>query len=249
MSPARLVESNIMNAFRRKNRNSLMATSGLAELIHIECDAGTTRVFRVCGDRQIGYIHFQAGRIIHAIWQDVFGMKALLAIFSWSDPSFDPCDTAVSTLETISSEELTELLGGGEADMSPGDKDNLIVIPHASNQAEPAAAPSDQGSVLGEDDGGLATMSNCDAAVRLSADGRVMATSGNADDLADLAAYATRLGQLAAEALGMEEIIAIECTSDSEIFLIYEAEGGDIVALKAKDKSPALTAIRAKLDL
>ncbi|GAB4566407.1 MAG: hypothetical protein Tsb0020_18040 [Haliangiales bacterium] len=89
---------------------------------------------------------------------------------------------------------------------------------------------------------------DCEAAVGMSPDGDILFSHGDADDLADVTALAARLAQLTAKALGMEEMIAMECSSERESFFIYRATTGEQVALKPRAEV-SLRSIKAALDL
>lgn len=75
------------------------------------------------------------------------------------------------------------------------------------------------------------------AAVRITTDGTISASQGDADSLAGVAALAERLCQLVGEQLAIDPFIALECTFDAGGCILYEETGGDIVAVE-----PAVTA-------
>lgn len=246
-----------MSQFMRKVPKTDILVSELIELIRIERDAGTTRVFRVCSEREIGYLHFRGGRIIHATvdsMKDVSGLKALRVIIAWPDASFDPSDIEVASQETITPGQFAELFGDEEPTMSREQSDNLIIInqPGSSSGMLPSSSmplppPSSHDNDASQ--GWSVTFDDCETAVLLSPEGHLLASKGAADDLTDLAAYVNRLCQLIADALGMEEMVAAECASDGDAFLIYEAADGKTVAVKGKEKSPIFTVLKSRLDL
>ncbi|MCG8420762.1 MAG: hypothetical protein MJE77_22810 [Proteobacteria bacterium] len=136
--------------------------------------------------------------------------------------------------------------------MDREEKEKLVLIPQAAVQAPslppPPARPRQTEEFLPQREQTDLGEADFEVAVRLSTDGRVMTSKGSADDLADVAAYVARLGQLTAEALGMEQFMAIECASDQETCIIYRAVGGDLVAVKSSQPA-AFFGLKDQLNL
>ena len=83
---------------------------------------------------------------------------------------------------------------------------------------------------------------------RIDKHGRVLTGHGQVEELAALAAYACRIGDLIGEALQFGPTIAIEATfSDGSLF-VYRDTGGEVVGIKPQP-GMALRHLRARLHL
>jgi hypothetical protein len=86
------------------------------------------------------------------------------------------------------------------------------------------------------------------AFVRLDAEGNVVASRGDVEELSQVASYAARLSELIGDALGMTSFSGLESTHEAGRHVIHvDAERG-VVALRAP-LSADLSAIRKKFDL
>jgi hypothetical protein len=86
-------------------------------------------------------------------------------------------------------------------------------------------------------------------AVRIDAQGDVLTGHGNTEELAGLAAYAFRVGDLIGEIMGMDKLHAIDgVLRDGKRCLIFRDERNDIVALRPH-ANVDLTPLKARLRL
>jgi len=85
-------------------------------------------------------------------------------------------------------------------------------------------------------------------AVRLETDGKVVSTRGDADELAAVTAYATRLGALIGDTLGMEGLRAVESITGGTRSLFYVEKNGNLIGLEAAAEVD-LGTLREKLGL
>jgi hypothetical protein len=70
--------------------------------------------------------------------------------------------------------------------------------------------------------------------VRLAPSGAVIRNKGGTEELAEAAAYAHRLAQLAGELLGLEELVALECVFREGRYVVFTEAEGEIVMLKPR---------------
>ena len=264
----------------------------------------TTRVLRICTDRELGYIHIVGGEVTHATTAECRGDRALEMMLRWQSPIIDRMDAEPSSERTVFADavspatpnepfdniiefcaDVPELDLEVEPDDEPSAEPDVTidaeidaepsaeidaardiepsatssVIPSATSSVIPSTTPStkiDADIDVNTDEDlpvearAETVMSNQqeEVSVHLSPDGRVLASRGAADDLADLAAYANRLGQLCAETLGLEELVALECVSESETVIIYRKDDKSLVAVKPADRE-STRVIKEKLDL
>jgi hypothetical protein len=86
------------------------------------------------------------------------------------------------------------------------------------------------------------------AFVRMDAEGNVVASRGDVEELSQVASYAARLSELIGDALGMTSFSGLESTHESGRHVIHVDAERAIVALRAP-LSADLSAIRKKFDL
>ncbi len=82
----------------------------------------------------------------------------------------------------------------------------------------------------------------------MDAEGNVVASRGDVEELSQVASYAARLSELIGDALGMTSFSGLESTHESGRHVIHVDAERAIVALRAP-LSADLSAIRKKFDL
>ena len=85
-------------------------------------------------------------------------------------------------------------------------------------------------------------------AVRLEADGRVLSTRGDSDELAAMTAYAIRVSALVGDELGMGELKAVESLANGTRRLFYVEADGKLIGVEARAEAE-LGPLREKLGL
>jgi hypothetical protein len=85
-------------------------------------------------------------------------------------------------------------------------------------------------------------------AVRLEADGRMLSSRGEAEELASMAAYVMRVGALVGDQLGMGDLCAVESLAGDTRRLFYLEKNGNIIGLETSADID-LGALREKLGL
>jgi hypothetical protein len=84
--------------------------------------------------------------------------------------------------------------------------------------------------------------------VRVDKHGRVLTGHGQVEELAALAAYACRIGDLIGQLLQFGPSIALEATFSSGSFFVYRDGGGEIVGIKPQ-AGTGLRHLRTRLNL
>jgi hypothetical protein len=245
--------------------------ASLWDLVQMECLARSRLVVEVTGEGGVGYLYFDAGRIVHATTARHRGEAAAFEILGWTHGRFQASNrswpTAVPTIEK-SSESL--LLHAAQRRDEQG-ASNLVAFPtrgmDAAAESETAAALDDV-ELFEIDEEGEAEMrspniedtpvppatprgeSSADFPImlRLSAQGAVLRNKGGSEELAEATAYAHRLVQLTGELLGLEEFVALECTFKDDHLLLFTEGDGDVVALRPRPEVN-LQALRTRLGL
>jgi hypothetical protein len=237
-----------------------LAGVGLWDLVQMECLAGSRAAVRVAGEGGTGYLYFAHGNIVHAVTADQVGEPAALEILGWTTGSFQRCDRPWPEGATIATShealilqvakrrdessnlvafpgrgagelddvEMQEFEEEGEADMRSPDEREVTLAPPATR----AEAPGGDFSLM----------------LRLSGRGEIIRNSGASERLAETAAYARRLIDLAGELLGVEGFSAFECTFAQGRMIAFVEENGDTIVLRPRPEANLRT-LRERLGL
>ncbi len=225
-------------------------TASLADLVQMECLARSTQVIRVISGGDVGYLYFQAGQIVHAMSSSSVGEAAALEILRWEQGSFEPCSAGWTSAPTISrSWQALLMQAAAESDEARRDSQrNNTVVNFPREKAVGSTMPEKSPPTLSNHPRTTVTSSQSppsvqpsstptgrgiDRAVRLDAEGKVVSARGDAEELASVTAYATRLAALVGERLGMEELRAVECLTATTRRLFYVEKSGNLIGLEA----------------
>jgi hypothetical protein len=234
--------------------------AGLWDLVQMECLARSHLVVEVTGEGGVGYLYFDAGRVVHAATTRNRGPAAALEILGWTHGTFQPSTRSwPSGAPTIDMTHESLLLHAAKR-RDEQSASNLVAFPGRSLEAAVDAAleevelleieETDERQEEGEVDmrnpiindtpGTSAAFARGDAAgdfpvmVRLSATGTVLRNRGGTEELAEAVAYAHRLVQLTGELLGLEEFVALECASADGRTLVFTEGDGEVVVLRPR---------------
>lgn len=86
------------------------------------------------------------------------------------------------------------------------------------------------------------------AAVRIDPSGKIVSSKGAAEELSQVAAYASRLAELIGDGLGMSGLRSVEVLQPSTRTLICKEKSGTTFALTAAPEAD-LTQVRERLGL
>jgi len=241
--------------------------ASLWDLVQMECLARSHLVVEVTGEGGVGYLYFDAGRVVHAMTARQRGEAAALEILSWTHGTFQASNRAWPAAPTIDAAHESLLLQAAKTRDESGS--NLVAFPSRGLELavdEAVGEAFEEVELLEIEDEGEVTMrspniedtpvppmrgeSSADfpVMVRLSSSGTVLRNKGGTEELAEAAAYAHRLVQLTGELLGLEEFVAIECTFTQGRCLIFTEGDGDIVVLRPRPDLN-LQALRERLGL
>jgi hypothetical protein len=208
----------------------------LADLVQMECLAGSRRVVRVVSGSNSGYLFFRGGSLVHAIARSAVGEAAALEVLLWNDGSFEPVEREWPMKEGISSTWQSLLLRA--AQMRDERHAQTVVSLRGDGRNRPARPPLGESMEFEatpiEVAGHVLRSEDLQLFLRLGADGTIAVNQGASQDFADLVAYACRLSELIGGFLGAEHFVAMECTFKSGRCFIVRESGGDVVALKPR---------------
>ena len=217
--------------------------ASLLDLVQMECLSGATRAVRVTSSGRQGALFFRGGQLVHAEAGAERGETAAFTILGWTEGAIHPTDRVVPTESSIATPWqalLLEVARRRDEDAREPHERETKLVPFPERPGAPAARKTPV-----KDD----PPKEARAAVRLSPDGQVRATRGDAEALVAMAAYAARLGEVVGELLGADGFRALECTykRGGGCFVFRDARG-DLMAVEPAE-GVDLSAIRRRLGL
>lgn len=239
--------------------------ASLADLVQMECLSGRERVIRISSGGEVGYLFFRSGQIVHAVSRRGIGETAALEILRWNDGTFEACSAGWPDRDSIGSNwQNLLLLAAQHRDESNRREDtshhNLVAFPgvrsgtvtRATSAPPPVVAPAPISSSRPEAgvnvDSPAPLLAQVRAAVRIDPAGNVVSAKGDASELSQIAAYASRLAELVGDGLGMQGLVSVEVTQHHSRTLIYKEKSGNTFALNAAVDAD-LTQVRERLGL
>ena len=234
----------------------------LADLVQMECLANSTLVVRVVSGDDEGYLYFHSGQIVHAMSSGGIGETAALEILSWDRGSFEPCNAGWPSAFSIS-KPWQALLMSAAAAFDESRRRTVVDFPRertqgttmiqkppalVANSSASTRSPPTTSPPASSQSGMTPSTRGIQRAVRLEADGRLLSSRGEAEELASMAAYVMRVGALVGDQLGMGDLSAVESLAGDTRRLFYLEKNGNIIGLEASADID-LGALREKLGL
>jgi hypothetical protein len=192
------------------------------------------------------------------------GEVAALEILGWNRGSFEPCSAGWPSEFTIAKPWQALLMAAATArdearrkvvDFPRERTQGAIMIQKPpkpiSHHSQPPTnrPPQTPVPVSSSSKSGMTPTANgIERAVRLEANGRVLSTRGEADELAAMTAYALRVSALVGDELGMGELCAIETVTNGTRRIFYADTDGKLVGVEAR-ADVDLGPLREKLGL
>jgi len=212
--------------------------ANLADLVQMECLAGSRRVVRVTSGDQVGYLFFRTGHLVHALARSLIGEAAAMEMLGWDEGTFEPAERDWPARDSIACNWQSLLLRAAQA-RDERDAGSVVAL-HADGRSKGKPPPLPIGESIEFDvtpiqvAGHTLRSEDFQLFLRMNRDGAVVASEGSTQDFADIAAYALRLAQLIGDGLGIERFVAMECTfKEGRCFIVLE-DGGEVVALKPR---------------
>jgi hypothetical protein len=212
--------------------------ASLADLVQMECLAGSHRVVRVTSANDVGYMYFQAGAVVHAAARALTGEAAVLEMLQWSEGTFEAVEREWPTKETIASTWQSLLLRAAQIHDESRGRSVVTMRPDGRIRAN-----ADRGRTVDNIEfdvtpiqvgGHTLRGEDFHIVLRLGANGAVLMNQGSTEDFADMAAYAARLSELIGILLGVDRFVAMECVlKEGPCFIVME-DDGSVVALRPR---------------
>ncbi len=217
----------------------------LADLIQMECLAGSKLVVRVTSGAKVGYLYFRGGSVVHAVTATGLGEAAAMEMLAWSGGTFEPADREWSK-DTISTGWQNMLLRA--AQIRDEKEAGSVVALHADGVDRRPRSRSDA-AIVGESielevtpiqvAGHTLRVEDVQVYLRMSPDGTMVANHGSSQTFADSAAYAVLLCQLVGDQLGVEGFIAMECAFKANACFVVLEPSGEVVVLEPRTPADA----------
>lgn len=253
------------NTMRESGFRAQLNGENLADLVQMECLSGRERVIRISSGGEVGYMYFRGGQIVHAISRRGIGETAVLEILRWNDGTFEPCNAGWPDRDSIGSNWQNLLLLAAQHRDESG-RHNLVAFPRPASRSalRPSSVPPPS-SIPARSEGpsagsGLNSVSSVNsdspppilaqvrAAVRVDPSGKIVSSKGVADELSQVAAYASRLVELIGDGLGMSGLRSIEVLQPSTRTIICKEKSGMTFALTAAPDAD-LSHVRERLGI
>jgi hypothetical protein len=258
--------------------SAMLQHAGLWDLVQLRCESRVRCVVCVTSGRQVGYLYFADGQIVHAATGGVQGERAVLEILSWTSGTWDACSRPWPTVPTITISWQGLFLRAAQQqdearrDAAPRDEvparksQPQAIAPVRLASAPPAAAVAvaalraapalasppaavTQPSVRREESGVSYRPEDFEHAVRMDARGAIVSGHGAVEEHAELAAYCCRLGDLLGELLGVGKLQAMEAAMRGyKRCFLVREQSGDTVVLRPRSEVDPVK-IRAQLNL
>jgi hypothetical protein len=218
----------------------------LADLIQMECLAGSKLVVRVTSGPKVGYLYFRGGMVVHAVTATGLGEAAAMEMLSWNGGTFEPTDREWAK-DTIVTSWQSLLLRA--AQIRDEKEAGSVVTLHADGGEGRRGRSRSDASIIGESievevtpiqvAGHTLRAEDVQVYLRMNADGAMVANHGSTQSFADSAAYAVMLGQLLGDQLGVDGFVSMECTFKAgPCFVVLEASG-EVVVLEPRTPADA----------
>jgi Domain of unknown function (DUF4388) len=200
---------------------------GLWDLVQLSCGGRARGAACIRSGLRIGHLYFADGQIVHATIGDLDGERAALDILSWQDGTWHSCDMPWPARPSITTTWQGLLLRAAQEEDEARDG-RPIRPPATSSSYRPA---------------------DFEHAVRVDPHGTVVAGHGRTEELAALAAYVCRVGDLIGSLLGVDKLVAVDGSlADGSSCLILRRQSGDVLALRPRE-GVDLRRLRTQLQL
>ena len=222
--------------------------ASLADLVQMECLAGSQRVVRVTSAGNVGFLYFRAGSVVHAATKNLLGEPAAQEILSWNEGSFEPVEREWPVKESVSSGWQSLLLRAAHARDERTAPQGVIALRSSMSPKPPAVERVEVDSTPVEVLDHVLRAEDFATVLRLDPEGVLEVNRDGSQEFADVVAFACRLSEILGGHLGAERFTAMECNFKSgRCFVVLEPSGA-IVALRPHSTSDG-SAVRSLLGL
>jgi hypothetical protein len=192
-----------------------LENAGLWDLVQMTCAGRARCAACIRSGMRTGHLYFAEGQIVHATVGDAEGERAALDILSWEQGTWESCDMPWPARPSITTPWQGLLLRAAQLQ----DEARHGGPPRRSQASRSSYRPAD-----------------FEHAVRVDPHGAVVAGHGRTDELAALASYVCRVGDLIGALLGIDKLVALDGSlAQGATCLIVRKGSGDVIALRPRE--------------
>lgn len=193
-----------------------LENAGLWDLVQMTCAGRARCAACIRSGMRTGHLYFADGQVVHATVGDVEGERAALDILSWQHGTWQSCDMPWPARPSITTPWQGLLLRAAQLE---DEARHALGQPRRTESSSARYRPAD-----------------FEHAVRVDPAGAVVAGHGRTDELAALAAYVCRVGDLIGALLGIDKLVALDGSlAQGAACLIVRKSSGDVLALRPRE--------------
>lgn len=192
----------------------------VADLVQMNCLSGQTSSVKVASELRTGWLHFAHGTIVHASTGSLVGDLAVLEILAWETGSFEPVSGVAPERQTVETQWQNLLLLAAHK----RDENGRAAAPASARHAVRAGLSVTQTRVSE-----VPTVSTEEfLRAHIDANGNIVSSQGNVEDLVAQGAYAAELAQMIAEGLGLDRALGLELRESKHHTLLSINQDGEV---------------------
>jgi len=194
--------------------HATLENAGLWDLVQLHCAGRARGAACIRSGLRTGHLYFADGQIVHATVGDADGERAALDILSWPHGTWQSCDMPWPARPSLTTPWQGLLLRAAQLQDEAG---------HGQRVGTASARSAYRSA-------------DFEHAVRVDPHGTVVAGHGRTEELAALAAYVCRVGDLIGTLLGIDKLVAVDSSlADGSSCLILRRASGDVLALRPRE--------------
>ncbi len=191
--------------------NARLAGVTLADLIQMKCLSGARECVRILSGDKVGALQFSNGQLTHAVAPDLLGESAVLALLLWKTGDCEPCSSLLPPRSAVRRSWQSLLLDVAKA------MDEQATVAGAALAVDLA------------DDTPTPVRSRA-VSVRMTADGQVLESVGEAEELAATTAYALHMANHIGLGLGLDAFAGAEMRGGALRTVLVVEDSGEVSA-------------------
>lgn len=195
-----------------------LENAGLWDLVQMSCGSRARCAACIRSGMRSGFLYFADGQIVHATVGAAEGERAALDILSWRHGTWQSSDVPWPARTSITTPWQGLLLRAAQM-QDEARRDGVAEAEGQSDSPGASYRPAD-----------------FEHAVRIDPQGRMVAGHGRPEQLAALASYVCRVGDLIGTLLGTGPLRALDgALAEGANCLVFRKSGGDTIALRPRD--------------
>lgn len=219
----------------RQGFQASLQGASLPDLIQMACAGQLRIIYQVRSEGRVGYLYLQDGRVVHAHTRDGVGEEAAYEILAWRSGSVAPCERPWPKVTSIRVSAQGLLMRAAQkADESVRDGRLAPLIPFEEHRR----GSDGLGAWMVEEEHEEPPMvpepfedeSFTDAAL-VTATGSMRYGKGDDEELAGVVSYVSRLGELVADAMGLDGFEGLDARLGARECAIRRRPDGWAIAL------------------